>query len=248
MPQAVAPNLPPPPPLPRLREAGRVAVFCDFDGTIVAIADNPDAILVPPGLAARLEALAGRLDGALAIVSGRSVEDLQRYTGPAAVHWAGSHGAEVRTPAGAALSAARAVPGPVSEALAAFAAEHGLHHEAKAHGAALHYRLRPECGDEARRFAANLAAAHGLALKEGKCVIELVWPGMDKGSAVELLAARPPFLGAVPVFIGDDITDEDGFAACKRLGGFGIAVGERSSAAARFALAGIEDVHAWLAL
>jgi len=246
--QRRVPILPPPPPLALLQARGRLALLCDFDGTIVPIADKPDAILVPSGLPQRLEALAERLHGALAIVSGRSVSDLQRFLGPIAIHWAGSHGADVRTPAGEARSVARALPLPVTRALAEFAAEHGLHHEPKAHGAALHYRSRPESEAQARSFAEALAAEFGLVTKPGKFVIELVWPGANKGSAVRLLAGDPPFAGSMPIFIGDDITDEDGFAVCEELGGFGVAVGEREATNARYALNTVDEVLAWLEL
>jgi trehalose 6-phosphate phosphatase len=154
----------------------------------------------------------------------------------------------VRTPAGAPLSVPAAVPAEVTDALAAFAAVKGLHFERKAHGAALHYRDAPEREADAHRFADDLAAAHGLAVKAGKCVVELVAPGADKGSAVALLAGRPPFAGACPVFIGDDLTDEDGFAACAQRGGFGIAVGERPATGARYRLGAVSDVYEWLAL
>ncbi|MFO6446060.1 trehalose-phosphatase [Erythrobacter sp. NE805] len=238
----------PPPPLAQLQTRGRVALLCDFDGTIVPIANRPDAIVVPPALPQRLEALAERLDGAFAIVSGRSVSDLQRFIGPIAIHWAGSHGADVRSPEGEPLSIARVLPMPVTRALAHFAGEHGLLHEPKAHGAALHYRSQPEDGAKARAFAEALAAEHGLVAKPGKCVIELAWPGANKGGAVRLLATRPPFAGSMPIFIGDDITDEDGFAASEALGGFGIAVGERAATGASYALGTVEEVHAWLGL
>lgn len=237
----VSPTSLPAPPAPSdLLARGRVAVFCDFDGTIVAIADNPGAIVVAPGLGARLAALAERLGGALAVVSGRSVDDLQCLLGPAAIHWAGSHGAEARTAAGGTLPAARALPDAVVEALAGFAAAEGLPHEAKAHGAALRCRTRPAL--------AEIAKAHGLAIKPGKCVIELVWPGADNGRAVEARAEWAPFAGAMPVFLGDDVTDEDGFAACSKRGGSGVAAGERSSAGARYGLGSVGEVHEWLGL
>lgn len=245
-PMATRPRPPVAPRLSTLLEAGPVALFLDFDGTLVEIADGPDAIAVPDRLAPRLERLAVRLDGALALVSGRSIDNLRQYLGPVALHFAGSHGADVRAPCGTALRAAEPLPGTVRDALAQFAASHDLLYERKAHGGALHYRARPDLEHAARIFAAGLADTHGLATKEGKCVIELVRPGADKGGAVDLLVEQAPFIGATPVFIGDDVTDEDGFAACQRHGGFGIAVGERASAAARYSLETVKDVHAWL--
>ena len=237
-----------PPSLTSLLAQGRAALFCDFDGTLVEIADGPDAVTVPDRLAPALEQLDRRLGGALALVTGRSIDAMHGLLGPVAVHLAGSHGGDIRAPDGVALRKGTPLPAPVAAALGSFAAAHGLLHEPKAHGGALHYRARPEREAEARAFAAGLAAQHGLSTKAGKCVVELVWPGADKGGAVDLLAARAPFAGSVPVFIGDDVTDEDGFAAATRLGGFGIAVGERASAAARYHLASVKDVHSWLEL
>lgn len=236
------------PSLASLLSDGRVALFLDFDGTLVDIAASPDAVTVPQRLSNRLERLSRHLGGALALVTGRSIENLQNVLGPLALHVAGSHGSDVRAPDGIALRNGEPVPLPVAQALSRFAVANGLLYERKAHGAALHFRVRPELETVAFNFAAELADNHGLTTKAGKCVIELVWPGADKGGAVDLLAARIPFAGAMPVFIGDDVTDEDGFAACTRLGGFGIAVGDRASAAARYHLASVKDVHTWLEL
>lgn len=241
-------RLPAPPALADLLADGPTALFLDFDGTLVEIAPGPDAIAVPTGLAAGLERLAAPLGGALALVTGRGIDNLQSHLGPLALHLAGSHGGHVLTPCGTPLREAAPLPAPVAEALGNFASDKGLLYERKAHGAALHYRARPELEADAHSFANDLAAAHGLATKTGKCVIELVWPGADKGGAVELLSLQAPFAGARPVFLGDDVTDEDGFAACARLGGFGIAVGDRPSAAACYSLASVKDVHAWLEL
>lgn len=242
------PQLPHPPPLPDILARGRAALFLDFDGTLVTIADGPDAIAVPDGLAAGLQSLARRLGGALALVTGRSIDNLHQFLGPLPLHIAGSHGGHVVDAAGEVLSGGKPLPDQAIKAMGAFAADLGLLFERKAHGAALHYRSEPQLKGAAHDFAAGLAQQHGLTIKSGKCVIELVWPGADKGGAVELLAARAPFAGAVPVFIGDDVTDEDGFAACQGLGGFGIAVGERPSTNARYSLQSVKDVHAWLEL
>lgn len=239
---------PVPPSLASLLVDRRVALFLDFDGTLVDIAASPDAVTLPQRLSKRLERLSQHLGGALALVTGRSIESLQNFLGPLAVHLAGSHGGDVRAPDGTALRNGEPLPLQVVEALSRFAIANSLLYESKAHGAALHYRDRPELESVTCGFAADLANAHGLITKAGKCVIELVWPGADKGGAVDLLAARDPFAGALPVFIGDDVTDEDGFAACTRLGGFGIAVGERASAVSSYRLATVKDVHAWLKL
>ncbi|WP_379923219.1 trehalose-phosphatase [Erythrobacter sp. R86502] len=225
-----------------------MSLFLDFDGTLIEIAEGPDAIAVPADLGARLERLACRLDGRLAIVSGRGVDNLTRFLGPVPLYLAGSHGADVRAPLGATLRVAEPLPESVAERLRLFAADNGLLYENKPHGAALHYRARPDFEDTALRFAENLAAEHAMAIKTGKCVVEMMQPGADKGGAVDLLGGQSPFAGATPVFLGDDMTDEDGFAACERRGGFGIAVGDRVSQTARYSLGTVKDVIAWLEL
>ncbi|WP_284125113.1 trehalose-phosphatase [Parerythrobacter aestuarii] len=238
-------TLPPPPPLAELE---RAALFLDFDGTLVEIAEGPDAINVGEGLGARLEALAGRLGGRLALVSGRSIDNLTQFLGQLSLHLAGSHGGHVQSHDGEELQEAEPLPPAIGESLGQFAQAHGLLYERKSHGAALHYRGKPDLEGEAHRFAGELAEEHGLATKSGKCVIELVRPGADKGGAVRLLMERNPFAGTTPIFIGDDVTDEDGFAACHALGGFGILVGDRPETAARYQLSTVKDVHAWLNL
>ncbi len=99
-----------------------------------------------------------------------------------------------------------------------------------------------------REFANSLATQHGLDVKAGKAVVELVHFGASKSAAVQLFMAEPPFAGTLPVFLGDDVTDEDGFAAANEAGGFGIAVGQRDSVAARFGLCDVAAVHQWLGL
>lgn len=238
-------TLPPPPPL---AEVERIALFLDFDGTLVEIAGDPDAINVAGGLGQGLEALAARLAGRLAVVTGRSIDNLTQFLGPLDLHVAGSHGGHVISGAGEALREAEPLPPAIGEQLGGFAGANGLLYERKAHGAALHYRARPDLEEQAQDFAASLASRHGLATKRGKCVIELVRPGADKGGAVRLLMGQPAFAGATPVFIGDDVTDEDGMAAAAELGGFGIAVGEREFEHASYHLPTVKDVHAWLNL
>jgi len=238
----------PPPGLSALLDGGQIALFLDFDGTLVDIAHAPDAINVADGLARRLEALSARLTGALALVTGRSVDNLVSFTGPVQLHIAGSHGGHVITENGSTLRDVDVLPDAVGRQMGRFARENELLYERKAHGAALHYRAMPMLEDKARLFAADLAREHGLETKSGKCVIEIVRPGTNKGAAVELLCQHPPFRGATPIFIGDDVTDEDGFTAANRLGGFGIVVGDRGNTAARYRLSNVKDVHAWLNL
>jgi trehalose 6-phosphate phosphatase len=241
--------LAPPPSLQQLCEEGPLALFLDFDGTLVEIAPTPDGIAVPETLGAGLFELAARLGERLALVSGRAIPDLERHLGPLRIARAGSHGAARELADGSALGAlAEALPATAAEALRAFATETGFALEEKQHGAALHYRANPALEPHGLSFAQELAQAHGLEIKRGKCVIELVRPGASKAGAVRAFMEVPPFAGSRPVFIGDDVTDEDGFAAAADLGGFGILVGDRTPTIARYQLADPAAVHEWLGL
>ena len=238
-----------PPPLAQLCGEGPIALFLDFDGTLVAIASDPDAILVPSDLADRLERLAVRFDGRLALVSGRATDDLKRHLGPLNLAKAGSHGIARFDAKGTVLGAApEPIQADASTGLEAFCNTHDLRFEGKSHGAALHYRNSPAKRDMARDFVDRLAETFGLTVKSGKGVFELVRPGADKGGAVRAFMQAKPFAGARPIFVGDDVTDDDGFAAARELGGFGIVVGDRKTDAAQYRLADVEGVHAWLTL
>ena len=135
--------------------------------------------------------------------------------------------------------------GSVAE-LRAFAEAHGLFYETKTHGGALHFRGAPEKREATLAFAEEFAASRELCVTSGKGVAELVRPGATKAAAVSAFMEVAPFAGAVPVFIGDDVTDEDGFAGAGEHGGFGIAVGERPSRQARYGLDSVAAVHHWL--
>ena len=239
-----------PPPLHLINADTKVALFLDFDGTLIEIASGPDAIAVPEGLAARLEALSRRYDGRIALVSGRSVANIAQHLGPVAIARAGSHGGERLLADGSLLGAApAAIPDEATDALRAYAGLYdGLEFEAKSHGAALHYRAAPQLEALATGFAGKLAATYGLVMKLGKCVVELVNPGIDKAAAVRAFMDEAAFDGAMPIFVGDDITDEDGFRAANELGGFGVIVGDRPDTAARYRLETPAKVIEWLKL
>ncbi len=242
-------KLPDPPTLASLRDADSISLFIDFDGTLVPIAPRPDAIEVPDQLAARLSALADRMDGRVALVSGRALSDLEDHCGVLEVARAGSHGASRLHADGKRLGEAPSpLPDVVIAALRHFAAQNGLLYEGKTHGGALHYRSAPKLEDGARAFVSELAANNALAVKFGKGVAELVRPGADKAGAVSAFMAETPFRNSRPIFIGDDVTDEDGFFASAQFGGFGIAVGERTSVAAKYHLDTVAAVHQWLQL
>jgi trehalose 6-phosphate phosphatase len=234
-----------PPPLSRLAPA---ALFLDFDGTLVELADSPGAISVPAALAPLLGRLSERLDGRLAIVSGRAVEDLRSHLGGCHVILSGSHGAELHYADGRSIPVS-APPGlaEARESVHRFAAGgEGLLVEDKPAGVALHYRLAPGRAGEADAFLKEVADRSGLALQRGKMVAELRPLGSDKGEALRRLMGEPPFAGARPVFVGDDLTDEDAFRASAALGGEGVLVGPSRPSAARWRLESVAEVTSWL--
>ena len=236
-----------PPPLDHARHG----LFLDYDGTLVAIAATPEAAVPDADTRRLLGDLEQRLGGALAIVTGRPVGDIDRFLAPLRPTVAGLHGLDLRCrgrptdepqPASPALA-------PVRQAFRAFGDRFaGTLVEDKRLSIALHYRQRPEAAEAALELARRLVteSAGALRLQSGKMVVELLPAGSDKGAAIAALAALPPFAGRVPVFLGDDVTDEAGFRTVNALGGLSVRVGAGVSAAACH-LADVPAVHAWLA-
>ncbi len=242
-------DLPSPPGFAALAESQDVALFLDFDGTLVELAATPDGIHVPQNLAKSLHALSDRLDGRLALVSGRAIVDLEQHLGPMSIAKAGSHGGDCRGADGNNIGdIPSGLPPELLARVAEFARQRGFSLEDKPHGAALHYRSDPSLEDEGVEFARAMAQEGDLDIKRGKCVIELVGRGANKGSALRGFMECAPFAGAVPVFVGDDITDEDGMRAARDLGGFGVLVGQREPTVAKYGLASPAAVHHWLEL
>lgn len=226
-----------------------VALFLDFDGTLVEIAESPDAITVPDHLPDLLERLSRALDGRFAVVTGRSIAALEGLLGPVDVAVAGSHGGEFRASGQASVEALAApLPEAVVSALGQCAAANGgLLMEAKPFSVAIHYRHHPQALESVLECAQHLAGQFGLVLKHGKQVVELAMPGSDKGTALARFMSLPAFQGAVPLFLGDDVTDEDAFRAARDLDGQGVLVGPLRRTAATFRIEGVTDVLAWLA-
>lgn len=235
------------PPPPTLTEGA--ALFLDFDGTLVELADTPDSIAVPAGLAPMLERLRRRLDGRLAIVSGRSLADLERHLPLHGIAFSGSHGLELRLVDGTRLPLSVPIGlDDVRTKVEAFAATRpGLLVEEKPAGIALHYRLAPDEGPQADAFIAALAKARGMIVQRGAMVVELRPTGATKGDAIRAFMTEPDFAGARPLFMGDDLTDEHGFAAAAALGGAGILVGPERETAARYRLGSVAEAASWLA-
>lgn len=220
------------------------ALFLDVDGSLLDIALRHDAVHVDPDLCDTLGRLCTALDGALALISGRSITDLDRLFRPLALPAAGQHGLERRDADGHCWPPPERPEGFIAAdaALAVFVATHpGTRLERKSHALALHFRQAPAFADTARAVALTAAALTRppLAIIAGKMVVELRVPGADKGAAIRAFLGTPPFRGRRPVFVGDDITDEDGFAAVNALGGESILVGDRPTQACwRIASAG----------
>ena len=239
-----------PPKLDRL-----AALFLDVDGTLLEIAARADLVRVPPELPALLGDLATRRGGALALVSGRPLAELDRLFQPWCGAAAGVHGSERRRADGTfadhtADVAATVAIDQIRPRLSAFASAHsGLLLEDKHSAMALHYRAAPECAAEVRALAQALSQQAGSALRlvAGKMVVEFRPSGANKGTAIAAFLSELPFLGRRPVFLGDDATDEDGFAEIARRGGVGIRVGEPAKTRASYALPSVAAVLAWLA-
>jgi trehalose 6-phosphate phosphatase len=242
-----APSLPPP---PRLRGA-EIALFLDVDGTLLEIEREPGAVHVPERLCRILERLHAATGGALALVSGRPLDQLDWLFSPLRLSAAGLHGLERRNLGNEVQTAA---PDPAAferarRRLSAFADAHpGALLEDKGLTLALHYRNAPAAAEAARRVAESAVADSdgALVLLQGKMVYELKPPGVDKGKAIAALLEEPPFAGRTPVFAGDDLTDEAGFATINRRGGVSIRIGNGRPTAAAFGFADVAALQAWL--
>ena len=226
----------------------RTALFLDFDGTLVDFADTPGAVQVPASLVSLLGGLQALLQGALAIVSGRQIDVLDRFLAPLRLPLAGEHGLERRTAAGRTLQQHGPDSSMVLQACCSLAAQHpGLLVEQKQSAVALHYRRVPElealCRDTLGRA---LQGQTQFELLQGKLVVEAVPARVNKGHAIGAFLSEPPFCGRMPVFAGDDMTDESGFCAVQARGGHAIKVGPGATLA-RHRLGSVQAVNEWLA-
>jgi len=237
-------DLPPPPVFPPTS----AALFLDLDGTLAPIMPRPEQVGPDRRRAMLMQRLATTLGGRVAIVSGRSLEDLDRIlergvTPVAAVHGLvrrDAAGEIFRTPPHPGLADARLLLRDLARC------EKGLQFEDKAVSVALHYRNAPSAGDAVVEAADRIARTTGLVLQLGDMVVELRTPGQDKGQSVAAFLCERPFTGSTPIFVGDDLTDEDGFSAALRLGGYGVLVGEMRSTSACYRLEDTAAVSAWL--
>ncbi|WP_410052219.1 trehalose-phosphatase [Bradyrhizobium sp. SZCCHNS30582] len=217
--------------VPHLRE---VAILLDIDGTLLDLAPTPREVWVPPGLAEALNALLQRTSGALALVSGRSLNDIDLIFAPEVYPAVGGHGAEMRLGGGGEADAIKAPPldKELKRRLAAIAKlSPGILLEDKGYSLALHYRLAPQAEkaiyEEVSRIRAELPEAP-IEVLPGKCVCEIKHAGFTKASGVRELMRHAPFKGRKPFFIGDDVTDETVFAIMPDFAGLSFSVGRRA--------------------
>ena len=224
------------------------SLFLDFDGTLVELAARPDGVSVEDRLHDLLAHLSIKLEGRIAIISGRPAAQVRKLFRDPHFAIAGSHGHEIYWPDGRIVTPAN--DGRHDSLLAQtrqLEERHsGLIVEDKPFGVALHYRLAPQAEEDCIHLAERLAAETGYQLQTGKMVVELMLPGADKGEAVLSLLSEAPLAGARPIFIGDDDTDEAGFRTVARLSGAGILVGAPRATAAVFGLGDVDATLRWL--
>lgn len=233
------------------RAPGGWALFLDIDGTLLEIAETPQGVHVPESLKLLLTKLSSRIDGALALISGRGLADIDRLFAPPKFCASGVHGCESRDAAGNVVKTTIDT-GRLALArteIAKFISQHeGLLLEDKGYGLALHFRRAPHLEAAVRRIADAACRQLGpqFALQSGKCVFEIRPAECNKGAAIQAFMRQPPFATRVPVFIGDDVTDEQGFAVVNALNGISIKVGEGAPTLARHRLNGVTEVIGWL--
>jgi trehalose 6-phosphate phosphatase len=235
--------------LPQLSET---AILLDIDGTLLDLAPTPREVWVPPGLSKTLNRLLIRTSGALALVSGRSLNDIDLIFAPEQFPGVGGHGAEMRVTADGEAAATHAPPmdRELKRRLAAIAKlSPGILLEDKGYSLALHYRLAPHA-EKAIYEAVSLIRADlpnaPIEVLPGKCVCEIKHSGFTKATGVLELMTHEPFKGRRPIFIGDDVTDESVFAIMPDLKGLAFSVGRRAKGVAGH-FDEPSDVRAWLA-
>lgn len=227
------------------------ALFLDVDGTLLEIAETPQGVHVPASLKELLESLRWRLDGALALVSGRSLASLDQLFSPLRFIASGVHGCERRTADGHVLrpEVDAATIARVRNQLAEFVRGHeGLLLEDKHYAVAMHFRRAPEMQDEVYRVMNEALVQLGptFAFQAGKSVLELRPGAWTKGSSITAFMQEAPFIGRTPVFIGDDVTDEDAFAVVNEMSGVSIRVGNPAATQAHHRLGSVSEVLRWL--
>lgn len=212
-----------------------LSLLLDFDGTLVPIGETPDAVCVSDALQALMARAVERLEGRVAVISGRSLEQLDALWGKGLwpVTVAASHGLELRRNGRLRAPPPASIFAHLTRATEArFGARQGVVIELKSFGLGLHYRLAPRLREPLRAWADECAAEHDLLVQPGDMVFELRLPGADKGDAVRAIMRHAPFAGSRPVYFGDDLTDIPAIEAVRAIGGHGVAVGPRIAGSA----------------
>ena len=224
-------------------------LFLDVDGTLIELTDSPLETFADPELKTLLSQVTERLGGALALVSGRSIDYLDALFAPLRLPAAGLHGV-VRRKASGVMHGASFVDTQLSQARTAVSAvieaHPGTSVEDKGRTIAVHFRMAPEHEASVRRSLIDIAKPLGsnYHIQEGNMVLEIKPRGFTKATAIKAFMKEPPFSGRKPVFVGDDLTDQDGFRMVEDQGGISIAVGERVRG--QFCLENASDVRGWL--
>jgi trehalose 6-phosphate phosphatase len=236
-------NLPPP------LDPARHALFIDFDGTLVELVDRPEDVRISREAVERLGTLQRECSGAFALLSGRRIADLDAFLAPLAFAAGGVHGLERREEPGGPLVLLAGPAGLDAIRLVlsiGVTEEPRLRLEDKGTSLVIHYRGHPELEHAATELVTRAVQDEpGFAVMKGSDIVEVHLGGMDKGKALAAFMAREPFVGRVPVYLGDDTTDEFGFAAVKALDGVSVKVGTGPSEA-DYRLACVDSVHRWL--
>lgn len=236
--------------IPEIKNCHRWALFLDIDGTLVDIAPTPESVVILPTLPNILTSISQALNGALALISGRPMSDIDRMF-PVQLDAAGTHGAEWQC-AGVTmredsdrLDAIANIMPRIQERVYELP---GLLLEKKRQAIALHYRQNPERKADAWALAEQVVTELGadFRLLAGNGVVEIVAANVDKGKAIERFMTVAPYIGRVPVFAGDDVTDESGFQVINRMNGISIKVGDTYSQSARFRIASTIELRSWL--
>ncbi|MEX2495659.1 MAG: trehalose-phosphatase [Woeseia sp.] len=225
------------------------AWFLDVDGTLLEIEKHPQLVTADNRLLYLLESLDKAYDGAVALISGRSLEQLDGIFNGLGIAAAASHGLEQRLRGGNVLLNGQDIPSALAERVTAFAQQHeGLTIDRKPVSIGIHYRARPELEETVLAAMEEIRAefASSAKLMRGKMVVEILPEGADKGSAIRSFMQDLPFKGRLPVFVGDDVTDEHGFKVVNELGGMSVRIGHSTDTAAKWRLRNVTDLRTWL--
>lgn len=210
-----------------IKDLNNIAIFCDFDGTLVRIAPTPSEVHLSPRAQQTITTLSQGCDNAFAVVSGRPLAEIKQFLTLEPFNGAGCHGAELEyNGEHQVVAAENAEFEKVKQELRSFAEQRQLIWEDKGHSFAIHVRLKPEFETELDAFIDDTLSRHP-ALKKlfGKAVREVKPGNFDKGSAIEQMMKLPVFAARTPYYFGDDVTDEDAFAYINSTGGVSVKIG-----------------------